>query len=157
MRDDEQKTSEDNQKMALEHVRAVWLYHSDQRVKNFNIYVIFVGILIAGYAKAIELQQSSTVETTVDMEVAIAWVALVITLAFLLINWRNELLIHDCHEELLCLEPLFGVRLMERDRQRGRTSTNRRHVGWRLVSHGAAYKGIFVMVGGLAVYRIFFF
>lgn len=125
--DPEEATS--RQKAALEHVRAVWLYHSDQRVKNFNIYVIFIGALFAGFTR----------ESDEVTKLIIVGMTFVLTVAFAIINKRNEDIIHDCHEELERFEPKFSVRLIELDGQRC--------VRRAIISHGFAYKLIFWIVG----------
>ncbi len=72
-------------------------YHANQRLTAFHYFLIIVGFLVAGYTTSLDKQLYT-------MQAAIGLVGVLISIAFLALDIRNEQLVDDGRDALRKLE-----------------------------------------------------
>jgi hypothetical protein len=85
-------------------------YHAGQRMTAFHFYLIILGVFLVGFAKALENSKGGT-------SAALAFAIAFFSLAFLMLEFRNERLVNVGRDALREAEKSFpeGFRLVEKD------------------------------------------
>jgi hypothetical protein len=81
----------------LEHAWKWFSYHANQRLAAFNYFLVIVAVLITGYLTCIDRLMYA-------MQVILGFVGVVISMAFLALDVRNERLVNDGRTALRALE-----------------------------------------------------
>jgi len=78
-------------------------YHANQRLTAFHYFLIIVGILATGYVTSFE-------KDLYLIQAILGSVGVLISVAFLLLDVRNEVLVNDARKELWNLEGALGMK-----------------------------------------------
>jgi hypothetical protein len=117
------------QMAALGHAQAMTTHASDLRMKNFNFFIVIMGIVIAGYVK---LGSDSSIH-------AIGICGTLVSLGFLVLDFRGRELLDAAKAELALREAALGISIQARLVQAKRS----RYLA-ALVSHTFVYRLIYV-------------
>lgn len=77
-------------------------YHANQRLTAFNYFLIIVGFLATGYITSLEKGLNI-------VQIAIGFFGILISIAFLVLDIRNEQLVNDGRDALRKLEVALGM------------------------------------------------
>ena len=117
-------------KAALDHARAMAIQASDIRMKNFNFFLIVMGVIIAAYEKV----------GRENARLVLGGVGMLVSLAFLLLEIRGRELLDAAQKELTLRESELGISI--------RTKLLQRRDGKfmaKAISHTFVYRAIFVL------------
>jgi hypothetical protein len=117
-------------KAALDHARAMAIHASEIRMKNFNFFLIVMGVIIAAYEKV----------GRENARLVLGGVGMLVSLAFLLLEIRGRELLDAAHNELTLRESELGISIRTKLLQR----TDRRFMA-KAISHTFVYRAIFVL------------
>jgi hypothetical protein len=117
-------------KVALDHARAMAIQAADIRMKNFNFFLIVMGVIIASYEKV----------GRENARLALGGVGMLVSLAFLLLEMRGRELLDAAQEELTLRESELGISIRTKLLQGrdGKFMT-------KAMSHTFVYRAIFVL------------
>lgn len=79
-------------------------YHASQRLTAFHYFLIIVGFLVAGYITCVDKKLYA-------MQVVLGFVGVLISIAFLALDARNEQLVDDGRDALRKLEQALGMEI----------------------------------------------
>ena len=126
---------------SLGHARTMLIHFAEQRIKNFNFFLIVSGVLIASYAK----------NYSEGGNYLIAIAGIVISLLFLLLDFRTLQLIKDARNDLEVFEKRFGLtihavdQLPDKSRKKGGSGRSR------FRSHTFVYRTVFILMTLLSI------
>ena len=121
---------EADHKVALDHARAMAIGASDLRMKNFNFFLIIIGVLMTGYIKV----------DAKTAQLGLGVVGVLVSLAFLLLDLRGRELLDAAQTELTLRESALGISIRETI-MKGRQGKLRK----KTVSHTFVYRGIYLL------------
>ena len=120
----------------LDHTRTMLIHTAGLRVKNFNFFLVFAGIIVAAFTKIGDPQILRI----------IAGIGLMLSAVFYILDVRNFQQIRDIRDDLEKIEPKFGISIHTVDQvpdpSRGKKGANRFHF---VISHTFGFRAIFVL------------
>ena len=116
-------------KVALDHARAMVINASDLRMKNFNFFLIIMGVLMTAYANFGR-----------DARFGLGAVGILVSLAFLLLDLRGRELLDAAYKELVMRESALGISIRESivNARKGKFMK-------KAISHTFVYRAIYVL------------
>jgi len=123
-------TSEPTQIAALEHARAMVIYGSDLRMKNFNFFLIIMGVIVAAYVNV----------GRVNAKWVLGAVGVIVSVAFFLLDIRGRELLDAAKKELSLKELELKISIQETILQ----SRMGKPI-MMIVSHKFVYRVIYIM------------
>jgi hypothetical protein len=96
----------DDVRSILEHVRGQFQYHATQRLNTIRYFFVAYAIFAAAYVSTM----TERVAVPSYVQLTIAFVALVITVGFWMLDWRNVQMIHIDEAALIEIEELVARR-----------------------------------------------
>jgi hypothetical protein len=99
-------SEDDRLKTELDYASGWFQYTASQRLTTFNFFLVVVGLLLVAYAQAIDHDWRL-------FGAGVAFIAAVISLGFLIIDVRNEVLVNKGLSALRKLEGGLGIALAE--------------------------------------------
>jgi|SRR5579862_277135 len=91
-------SDEDAIKLALEHSRALFVYHAGQRILSLNYYFVAIAVFLSGFGFLAASSLTTNSRALIGLALAIAGIFL--THCFRSLDRRNEQLV-DCNKKLL--------------------------------------------------------
>ena len=90
-------------KVALDHARAMVINASDLRMKNFNFFLIIMGVVMTAYVNV----------GTENARLGLGAVGVLVSLAFLLLDLRGRELLDAAYKELTLRESALGISIRD--------------------------------------------
>jgi hypothetical protein len=117
------------------------IHAAEQRVKNFNFFIIISSILIASYAGKLNPKNTCLIAAS----------GIIVSILFAILDVRTLQIIRDARDNLEYFEPKFGlnIHIVDQipDKPREKTGSKRS----RIISHTFAYRAAFVLMGLLSL------
>lgn len=112
-------------KVALDHARAMAINASDLRMKNFNFFLIIMGVAMTAY---INLGRNA--------RLGLGVLGALVSLAFLLLDLRGRELLDAAYGELLVRESALGISIVKARKRKFLKKT---------ISHTFVYRAIYFL------------
>jgi hypothetical protein len=127
---EESHTSDPTHKAVLDHARAMVIYASELRMKNFNFFIVIMGVIVAAYVNV----------GRVTARWVLGAVGVFVSVAFLLLDIRGRELLNAAKKELSLKELELGISIQATILQ-SRTGKPLK----KIISHTFVYRAIYIL------------
>lgn len=115
---------------ALDHARVMTIHASELRTKNFNFFIIIMGVVLAAYTNV----------SRGDAKLTLCAVGALISLAFLLLDVRGRNLLDAAKKELILRELELRITIQSTLQQAVSQKPIRK-----IISHTSVYRTIYIL------------